>query len=84
MTIRLHFSGHTMTCLCAAFSFLNRGDVANNCTESEQYRLNFCFTMAGLCSFMLIGAKEHYTIDVIIAWVATYAVFKWHENDDIL
>ena len=56
------FSGHTMTCVLAIF-----------CT-SNIYSYYITMIMSILCSIGVIITKEHYTIDVIVARVATHSI----------
>ena len=59
----LMFSGHTMTCVLCLFFAQNA----------------FCYYIilinSILCSIMLILTKEHYTIDIIVAWMAVYNIY---------
>ena len=61
----LLFSGHTMTCVLAIFF------------TSNVYSYYFTVIMSILCSIGVIVTKEHYTIDVIVAWLAAYSVERF-------
>jgi len=71
----LIFSGHTMTVLVAAATF-----AVDPTPDATQWMI-FCILLALLCSFSLIAMREHYTIDVLVAWLATYACYKYHEPE---
>lgn len=58
-TYDLIFSGHTMTCILAIYF--------------TDY-VYICIINSILCSISVILTKEHYTIDVIIAWLASYVI----------
>ena len=58
----LIFSGHTMTCVLSIFCV------------SNIYSYYITLILSIICSFFLITTKEHYTIDVIIAWIATKSI----------
>tara|TARA_B100001123_G_C15112497_1_gene948038 strand:+ start:359 stop:910 length:552 start_codon:yes stop_codon:yes gene_type:complete len=67
-TYDLIFSGHTMTCVLSIF-----------CTQ--KIFIPYCFLLSVLCSISVIVTKEHYTIDTIIAWIATYSVVSFYSID---
>ena len=67
-TYDLIFSGHTMTCVLSIF-----------CTQ--KIFIPYCFLLSLLCSISVIVTKEHYTIDTIIAWIATYSVVSFYSID---
>ena len=58
----LIFSGHTMTCVLAIFCV------------SNVYTYYATILISILCSIAVIATKEHYTVDVIVAWVATHSI----------
>ena len=60
-TYDLIFSGHTMTCVLSIFCV-------------KQFLIPYTLILSILCSLSLIITKEHYTIDVIIAWIATHSI----------
>jgi hypothetical protein len=60
-TYDLIFSGHTMTCVLSIF-----------CVNKDQ--IPYCLILSLLCSISVVISKEHYTVDVIIAWLATYCI----------
>jgi hypothetical protein len=62
------FSGHTMTCVLSIF-----------CTNKSL--ILYCFLLSLLCSLSVIVSKEHYTIDVIVAWISTYSVVSLYTID---
>ena len=62
------FSGHTMTCVLSIF-----------CTNNSL--IPYCFLLSLLCSLSVIIAKEHYTIDVIVAWISTYSIVSLYTID---
>ncbi len=62
------FSGHTMTCVLSIF-----------CTNKSL--ISYCFLLSLLCSLSVVIAKEHYTIDVIVAWISTYSVVSLYTID---
>ena len=67
-TYDLIFSGHTMTCVLSIFCV-------------KQPLIPYVFLLSILCSLSVIVAKEHYTIDVIVAWISTYTVVSMHKID---
>ena len=64
-TYDLIFSGHTMTCVLSIFCV-------------KQSLILYTTLLSILCSLSLIITKEHYTIDVIIAWIGTYSIVSIH------
>ena len=64
----LIFSGHTMTCVLSIFCV-------------EKILVPYVFTLSLMCSLSVILAKEHYTVDVIVAWITTYAVVSLYTVD---
>jgi hypothetical protein len=66
----LIFSGHTMTCVLSIFCV-------------KQFLIPYVFILSILCSLSVIIAKEHYTIDVIVAWISTYSVVSLYTIDII-
>ena len=64
----LIFSGHTMTCILSIFCV-------------EKILVPYVFTLSLICSLSVILAKEHYTVDVIVAWITTYAVVSLYTVD---
>ena len=67
-TYDLIFSGHTMTCVLSIFCV-------------KQFIIPYTVVLSIICSLCVIITKEHYTIDVIVAWLATYTVVSLHTVD---
>ncbi len=67
-TYDLIFSGHTMTCVLSIF-----------CVKS--FLIPYVFILSLMCSLSVIITKEHYTIDVIVAWITTYAMVSLYTVD---
>ena len=57
------YSGHTMTCVLSIFF--------------TDFKI-ICCILSLLCSLSVIITKEHYTIDVIVAWIATYSAVSFN------
>ena len=63
------FSGHTMTALLTVLVLYQ----FNIVSPSMYY---WWISLAALYGFLLVVSRDHYTIDVLISFVLTYAVFR--------
>ena len=61
----LIFSGHTTMCVLTIYTTCD-------------YLRPLVLLLSVICSVVMILSKEHYTIDVLVAWMATHAVVATH------
>jgi len=64
----LMFSGHTSTCLLALY------------IVHEYYLLWICVGATIVCALTLIASREHYTMDVFLALIASQALYSVKEH----